>query len=236
MPTRILIVEDELQMQRLLRTALEARGYVISVAADGQTALDLAATAQPDIVVLDLGLPDMDGLEVCQRIREWSRIPILVLSAREGDRDKVEALDLGADDYLTKPFSMEELLARLRVAQRHASGAANETRIRQCGDLIVDLTSHRVVRGGVDMHFTPTEYDLLRLLITNADRVLTQRQILDQVWGPGYLDDVATLRVFIGQLRSKLERDPSQPRLIVTETGIGYRFRSDGCSEEAPTA
>lgn len=234
MATRILIVDDEPQIQRLLQTALEVRGYDVCVAADGRTALSLAATVQPDIVVLDLGLPEMDGLEVCRRIREWSRMPILVLSAREGDHDKVEALDLGADDYLTKPFSMEELLARLRVAERHAAPGATEIPIRRCGELAVDLTRRQVTRKGVEVHLTPTEYDLLRLLITNADRALTQRQILEQVWGPRYQNDVATLRVFIGQLRSKLEREPSQPRLIVTETGVGYRFRTDGCDGELP--
>jgi len=215
-------------MQRLLRTALEARGYHVRVAADGKTALELAATLLPDIVVLDLGLPEMDGLEVCRRIREWSRMPILVLSAREGDHDKVEALDLGADDYLTKPFSMEEMLARLRVAERHIADAAEVTPLRTCGELTVDLNRRLVTRNGAEVHLTPTEYDLLQLLITNVDRALTQRQILEQVWGPGYQNDVATLRVFIGQLRSKLEREPSQPRLIVTETGVGYRMRSDG--------
>ena len=229
MATRILVVEDEPQMQQLLRVALGGRGYEVSVAADGASALQLAATTRPDLIILDLSLPVLDGLEVCRRIRTWSRVPILVLSAREGDRDKVEALDLGADDYLTKPFSMDELLARLRVALRHAQPAADATPIRRCGDLSVDLNRRVVLRAGAEVHLTPTEYDLLRLLITNADRALTQRQILREVWGAGYESDVATLRVFIAQLRAKVEPEPSQPRMIVTETGVGYRFRSDGC-------
>jgi two-component system, OmpR family, KDP operon response regulator KdpE len=229
MTIRILVVEDEPQMQHLLQMALTRRGYEVILASDGQAALDLAVSGRPDLMILDLGLPIMDGLEVCRRIRTWSRLPIIVLSAREGDRDKVDALDLGADDYVTKPFSMDELLARLRVALRHATPAVELTPVLQYGDLTVDLNRRQVLRSGVEVHLTPTEYDLLRLLVTNADRVLTQRQILREVWGPGYENDVATLRVFIAQIRQKIEREPSQPRLIVTETGVGYRFRSDGC-------
>jgi two-component system KDP operon response regulator KdpE len=228
MANRILVVDDEPQIQHLLRTALEGRGYEVRLAADGRAALDAAASSWPNVIILDLGLPAIDGLEVCRRIREWSRVPIIVLSAREGDRDKVEALDLGADDYLTKPFSMEELLARLRVALRHASSAA-EVPVWQCRDLTVDLSRRQVIRAGAEVHLTPTEYDLLRLFVTNIDRVLTQRQILREVWGPGYENDIPTLRVFITQLRQKIEAEPAQPRLIVTETGVGYRFRSDGC-------
>ncbi len=229
MAIKIMVVDDEPQMQHLLQMALTRRGYEVSVAADGKAALDLAVDIQPDLMILDLGLPILDGLEVCRRIRTWSRVPIIVLSAREGDRDKVDALDLGADDYVTKPFSMEELLARLRVALRHATPSVDPTPIRQCGDLTVDLNRRHVVRAGIEVHLTPTEYDLLRLLVTNADRVLTQRLILREVWGAGYENDVATLRVFVAQLRQKIEPEPSQPRLIVTETGVGYRFRSDGC-------
>jgi two-component system, OmpR family, KDP operon response regulator KdpE len=229
MAIKILVVDDEVQMQHLLQMALTRRGYEVSIAADGQAALDLAITTQPDLVILDLSLPTLDGLEVCRRIRSWSQMPIVVLSAREGDRDKVDALDLGADDYVTKPFSMEELLARLRVALRHAASALELTPIRQCGELSIDLNRRLVLRAGVEVHLTPTEYDLLGLFITNADRVLTQRQILRKVWGSSYENDVATLRVFIGQLRQKIEPEPSQPRLIVTETGVGYRFRCEGC-------
>jgi two-component system KDP operon response regulator KdpE len=229
MALQILVVDDEPQMQQLLRLALVGRGYTVHVAANGESALTLLATTQPDIIILDLGLPTIDGLEVCRRIRTWSQTPIVVLSAREGDHDKVEALDLGADDYLTKPFSMEELLARLRVALRHASPPADPTPIRRCGELTIDLNRRLVQRAGVEIHLTPTEYDLLQLFITNVDRVLTQRQILRAVRGPTYENEVATLRVFIAQLRSKIEPEPSQPQLIVTETGVGYRFRSDGC-------
>ncbi len=228
MANRILVVDDEPQIQHLLRTALEGRGYEVRLAGDGRAALDAAASSWPNVIILDLGLPVIDGIEVCRRIREWSRVPIIVLSAREGDRDKVEALDLGADDYLTKPFSMEELLARLRVALRHASSAA-EPPVWQCRDLTVDLSRRQVIRAGTEVHLTPTEYDLLRLFVTNVDRVLTQRQILREVWGPGYENDIATLRVFVTQLRQKIEPEPAQPRLIVTETGVGYRFRGDGC-------
>ena len=228
MANRILVVDDEPQIQHLLRTALEGRGYEVHLAGDGRAALDAAASSWPNVIILDLGLPVIDGIEVCRRIREWSRVPIIVLSAREGDRDKVEALDLGADDYLTKPFSMEELLARLRVALRHASSTA-EPPVWQCRDLTVDLSRRQVLRAGTEIHLTPTEYDLLRLFVTNVDRVLTQRQILREVWGPGYENDIATLRVFVTQLRQKIEPEPAQPRLIVTETGVGYRFRSDGC-------
>jgi two-component system KDP operon response regulator KdpE len=228
MANRILVVDDEPQIQHLLRTALEGRGYEVRLAGDGRAALDAAASSWPNVIILDLGLPVIDGIEVCRRIREWSRVPIIVLSAREGDRDKVEALDLGADDYLTKPFSMEELLARLRVALRHASSTA-EPPVWQCRDLTVDLSRRQVLRAGTEVHLTPTEYDLLRLFVTNVDRVLTQRQILREVWGPGYENDIATLRVFVTQLRQKIEPEPAQPRLIVTETGVGYRFRGDGC-------
>src|SRR5687767_10395189 len=167
MTVRILVVDDEPQMQQLLRLALANRGYEVSVAADGAVALDLAATVRPDIVILDLGLPLVGGLDVCRRIRTWSRVPIIVLSAREGDRDKVEALDLGADDYLTKPFSMEELLARLRVALRHAAPAADQAPIWHCGDLTVDRARRLVLRAGLEVHLTPTEYDLLQLFISH---------------------------------------------------------------------
>jgi two-component system KDP operon response regulator KdpE len=229
MDVRILVVDDEPQMLRLLETALAGRGYSVSTVDNGPTALKMVATSPPDIIILDLGLPGMDGLEVCRRIREWSRVPILVLSAREGDRDKVEALDLGADDYLTKPFSMAELLARLRVALRHASAGAPAAAVWSCGDLTVDLARRYVTRGANQIRLTPTEYELLRLFVTNADRALTQRHILQAVWGPGYENDTPTLRVFITQLRQKIEVEPGHPRLIVTETGVGYRFRTESC-------
>lgn len=229
---RVLIVDDEVQMRRLLQTTLAGRDYVVETAANGKQALDLAATWRPNVIVLDLGLPDQDGLDVVRRIREWSRVPIIVVSARDDEHAKVAALDLGADDYLTKPFGMNELLARLRVALRHSnSGPLTETSIR-FGDVELDLARRRVMRAGAELHLTPTQYDLLRLLVVNAERVLTQRQMLREVWGPGYEDDAQTLRVFIGQLRRKIEPDPTQPLYIRTEIGVGYRFHVP--SDELP--
>lgn len=223
---RVLIVEDELQMQRLLHTALAGRDYTVQVAAAGKHALDLTATWRPEVILLDLGLPDLDGLELVRRIREWSRVPIIVVSARDQEQAKVDALDLGADDYLTKPFSMNELLARLRVALRHANGSPVTDSIVRFDDIEIDFSRRHVTRAGAELHLTPTEYDLLRILIVNADKVLTQRHILREVWGPGYEEDAQTLRVFIGQLRRKVEPDPTQPTYIQTEVGVGYRFHS----------
>lgn len=221
---RVLIVDDEPQMRRLLQTTLAGRGYTIETAANGRQALDLAATWHPDVIVLDLALPDLDGIEIVRRVRDWSRVPIIVVSARDEEQVKVRALDLGADDYLTKPFGMSELLARLRVALRHVtSGGAGDPVVR-FGDVEIDFSRRRVLKQGAELHLTPTEYDLLRLLVVNADKVLTQRHILREVWGPGYEEDAQTLRVFIGQLRRKIEPDHTQPSFIQTEVGIGYRF------------
>jgi two-component system KDP operon response regulator KdpE len=225
---RVLIVDDELQMRRLLQTTLDGRNYTVESAATGKHALELAATWRPDVVVLDLGLPDIDGLEVVRRMREWSRTPIIVVSARDEEQVKVAALDLGADDYLTKPFGMNELLARLRVALRHFTTGPERHPVVQFDDIEIDFSRRRVLRAGVEMHLTPTEYDLLRILVVNADKVLTQRHLLREVWGPGYEDDAQTLRVFIGQVRRKLEPNPTQPIYIHTEVGIGYRFHSPG--------
>ncbi len=225
---RVLIVDDELKMRRLLQTTLGGRNYTVEVAATGDQALDLAATWRPDVVVLDLGLPDIDGLEVVRRLREWSRTPIIVVSARDAEQVKVEALDLGADDYLTKPFGINELLARLRVALRHYHSGPASTPVVQFDNIEIDFSRRRVLRAGIEIHLTPTEYDLLRLLVVNADKVLTQRHLLREVWGPSYEDDAQTLRVFIGQLRRKLEPNPAQPTYIQTEVGIGYRFHSPG--------
>jgi two-component system, OmpR family, KDP operon response regulator KdpE len=222
---RVLIVDDELQMRRLLQTTLSTRNYAIEAVASGNQALDVVATWRPDVIVLDLGLPDMDGLEVVRRIREWTRTPIIVVSARDEEAVKVDALDLGADDYLTKPFGMNELLARLRVALRHLNPGPAHTAVVYFDDIEINFSSRRVLRAGQEIHFTPTEYDLLRLLVVNADKVLTQRHLLREVWGPGHAD-AQTLRVFIGQVRRKLEADPVQPRYIYTEVGIGYRFHS----------
>lgn len=226
MNPRVLIVDDEIQMRRLLETTLGGRNYTVETAATGKQALNLAATMRPDVVVLDLGLPDVDGLEVVRRIREWSRMPIIVVSARDEEQVKVDALDLGADDYLTKPFGMNELLARLRVALRHAHSGSTSSPVVHFDDITIDFSRRRVLRAGVEVHLTPTEYDLLRILVVNADKVLTQRHLLREVWGPGYEDDAQTLRVFIGQVRRKIEPNPTQPIYIQTEVGIGYRFHS----------
>lgn len=222
---RILVVDDEPQMRRLLEATLKARDYTVLLAADGKTALDLAATERPELIVLDLGLPDLDGLEVCRRIRAWSQVPIIILSVRDDEHGKVTALDLGADDYLTKPFGMHELLARLRVALRHANAGVQSDPVVHFGELEIDFNRRQVLRAGVPIHLTPTEYDLLRLLVTNVDRVLTQRYILRAIWGLHSEDDARTLRVFIGQLRRKIEPDPTQPTYIHTEVGVGYRFQ-----------
>ena len=226
MSARILVVDDEPQMGRLLKTTLGARGYEIAVALDGQAALDLAASWNPDVVLLDLGLPVLDGLEVARRLRAWSQVPIIVLTARDTEQDKVTALDLGADDYLTKPFGTDELLARIRVALRRAAGLATPGKpLLQSGDLTIDLAQRRVMVRQQTIHLTPTEYELLRVLATNAGKVLTHQMLLRAVWGNGYEQDVAILRVFVTQLRRKIEPDPAHPFHITTEPGIGYRFQ-----------
>jgi two-component system KDP operon response regulator KdpE len=228
MSARILVVDDEPRIGRLLRTTLGAHGYDIAVAADGQAALDQVAHWRPDLILLDLGLPVIDGLEVCRRIREWSQVPIIVLSVRDAESDKVSALDLGADDYLTKPFGAAELLARIRVALRHAaSGTTREDPLLRFGDLSIDLTRRKVVLSEQELHLTPTEYDLLRVLATQAGKVLTHAMLLRAVWGSAYEHDAPTLRVFITQLRRKIEADPARPLHILTEPGIGYRFSSE---------
>jgi two-component system KDP operon response regulator KdpE len=225
---RALIVDDEPQIRRALRAGLEQNGYQVTVAPSGEEALDQAALHPPDVVVLDLAMPGMDGFEVCRQLREWSKAPILVLSVREGEEDKIRALDLGADDYLTKPFSLGELLARLRALLRRA-GAAEEPEAPSftAGELHVDLSRRRVTLAGADVHLTPIEYDLLRVLILNPERVLTHRQLLTRVWGPEYAEDTHTLRVHIANLRNKIEPDPARPRFIHTEPRIGYRFRTE---------
>ena len=219
----VLVIDDELQIRRLLRVCLEANGYRVLEATTGQEGITQAAQSHPEIVLLDLGLPDMDGVAVLKRLREWSQVPVVVLSVREGEEDKVAALDNGADDYVTKPFSAAELLARLRVAQRHAT-PPDETPLFQSGDLEVDLSARTVKRGGREVKLTATEYSLLRLLVRHVGKVLTHRQILKEVWGPGYLEQTHYLRVYIAHLREKLEADPAKPRLIATEPGVGYRM------------
>lgn len=219
----VLIVDDEIQIRRFLRISLEANGYAVEEAETGQGALLQAARLRPDLMILDLGLPDMDGIEVLKRLREWSHTPVLILSVRDADRDKVALLDAGADDYLTKPFSVDELLARLRAAQRHAR--QEEGRLSfQFGSVQIDLARRQVTRKGEPVKLTPTEYALLRLLVQHAGKVLTHRQILQEVWGKEYVDETHYLRVYFAQLRQKLEDDPAIPTLILTEPGVGYRL------------
>ena len=221
----ILIIDDEPQIQRALKTILTARHFQVSLAANGEQGLALAATQAPDIIILDLSLPDMDGIEVCEQIRQYSKVPIIILSVREGERDKVAALDKGADDYLTKPFGIEELLARIRVALRHSVQTIGNTQtVIQIGSITIDLSRHVVLQAGEEVHLTATEFKLLAYLAANADRVLTHQSILRHVWGETDADHVEYLRVFIGQLRKKLESNPDQPQFLLTEPGIGYRF------------
>lgn len=222
-----LIIDDEVQIRRLLRVNLESNGYRVVEAATGAEGITQAAQWRPDVVVLDLGLPDLDGVTVLQRLREWSRVPVVVLSVRDREEDKVAALDHGADDYVTKPFSTGELLARLRVAQRHAQPGAEVT-VFHSGTLEVDLTARVVKCEGKEVRLTATEYNLLRLFVTHAGKVLTHRQILREVWGPNALDQTHYLRVYIAHLREKLERDAAHPQLITTEPGIGYRLMAEG--------
>ncbi len=219
----VLVIDDEVQIRRLLRACLEANGYQVREAATGQEGISAAAQHPPDVVILDLGLPDMDGGSVLKRLREWSRVPVVVLSVRDGEEDKVAALNNGADDYVTKPFSSGELLARLRVAQRHAAPAP-EISVFRSGKLEVDLVGRVVKCAGKDVKLTATEYSLLRLFVRHAGKVLTHRHILREVWGPNSVEQTHYLRVYIAHLRDKLEVDPSKPSLIVTEAGVGYRL------------
>ena len=225
----MLVVEDEAQVMRFLRATLGAHGYRLAEAESGQQALLQATTRSPDLILLDLGLPDLDGVEVTRRLREWSATPIIVVSARGREDEKILALDAGADDYLTKPFGAGELLARMRVALRNAARAgagAGETVFRT-GDLAVDLAARRVSVGGHEVHLTRTQYKLLTTLVRNAGKVVTHRQLLREVWGPGAVEQSHYLRVYMGQLRHKLEKDPARPRYLETETGVGYRLRAD---------
>lgn len=219
----VLVIDDEVQIRRLLRLTLEANGYKVLEAASGKDGLVEAATRRPDIVILDLGLPDMDGVAVLKRLREWSRVPVVVLSVRDRDEDKIAALDAGADDYVTKPFSTPELLVRLRVALRHAQPAEEEVVFRS-GDLMVDMADRRVSVKGQEVKLTVTEYSLLRLLVRHAGRILTHRQILKEVWGPNATNQTHYLRVYVARLREKIEPVPSRPVLLITEPGIGYRL------------
>jgi len=219
----VLVIDDEIQIRRLLRITLEANGYKMIEAANGQAGLVEAAMRRPDIVILDLGLPDLDGVSVLKRLREWSQVPVLVVSVRDRDDDKIAALDQGADDYITKPFSTSELLARLRVARRHAQ-PSDDLAIFQCGELEVDLTTRRVRVKGQPIKLTATEYTLLRLLVRHANKVLTHRQILAEIWGQHAMEQSHYLRVYMARLREKIESTPSRPVLLITEPGVGYRL------------
>ncbi|MBV1693092.1 MAG: response regulator [Hyphomicrobiales bacterium] len=221
---RVLVVDDEPQIQRFLKPSLAAAGYDVIAAVNGTEALKAAATQAPDVVLLDLGLPDMDGKDVISELRTWSKVPIVVLSARDREAEKIAALDLGADDYVNKPFGIGELMARLRTALRHASQAAGEVEKVVNGDLVIDISAHTVTRAGKPIKLTPKEFELLAILARNAERVVTHRQILTAVWGPAHTEDLQYLRVFIGQLRQKLKGEPDDPELIQNEAGIGYRL------------
>ena len=233
--TRVLVVDDEPQILRALRINLRVRDYEVHVAATGAEALEVAGRYPPDLVILDLGLPDLDGVEVIQGLRGWTKAPIIVLSGRADSVDKVEALDAGADDYITKPFGVEELLARMRAAVRRTGAAEDLPRI-QLGHLVVDMTAKRVIRQapvrtgagpaeGDDIRLTPTEWHLLEVLLRNPGKLLSRNQLLTEVWGPGYADATGNLRLYMAQLRRKLEPDPARPRWLITEPGMGYRYQ-----------
>jgi len=228
MNPRVLIVDDEPQIQRFLRATLEVHQYDVALAATAAAALEQVASWRPDLVLLDLGLPEIPGLEVIRRVREWSDVPIIVLSVRDREDDKVAALNLGADDYVTKPFGTNELLARIQVALRHAARVRlPQEPVITVGDLRLELAAHRVLVRDQEIHLTPTEYEILKTLATHAGKVLTHGILMHKVWGPDQQQDAAKLRVFINQIRRKIEEDPAQPRYIVTEPGVGYRFRME---------
>jgi two-component system KDP operon response regulator KdpE len=243
--TRVLVVDDEPQILRALRINLRVRNYEVETAATGSQALSTAARHPPDLVILDLGLPDLEGIEVIQGLRGWTKAPIIVLSGRADSMNMVEALDAGADDYVTKPFGMEELLARMRAALRRVGEAADEPQVR-LGDLLIDLAAKTVTRGGSTaadyqagegpageaIRLTPTEWHLLEVLLRNPGKLLSQRQLLTEVWGPGYADASGNLRLYMAQLRRKLEPDPARPRWLITESGMGYRYQPS--ADEVP--
>jgi two-component system KDP operon response regulator KdpE len=224
--TTVLIVEDEKEIRRFLRIALEGESLRVYDADTLQRGLIEAATRKPDLVILDLGLPDGDGNQFIREVRQWSAVPVIVLSARSDEQDKIAALDAGADDFLTKPFGIGELLARVRVALRHRDKSGNGTQASEItfSDVCVDIAARRVTKGGADLHLTPIEFRLLVSLLNHAGKVMTQRQLLNQVWGPNAVEHSHYLRIYMGHLRQKLENDPAQPRHLITETGVGYRF------------
>ncbi|MBN1370584.1 MAG: response regulator transcription factor [Anaerolineaceae bacterium] len=221
----ILVIDDEQQILRALRTILGQQNYQVSTASTGEEGLAIAAAVQPQLLILDLGLPDLSGMEICQRIRQWSDMPIVILSAHDSEHEKVAALDAGADDYLTKPFGIEELLARIRVAFRHRSRTSSaKTSLVTSGDTNIDMVNHLVTRGGIPVKLTAIEFKMLAYLAANAGRILTHQAILNHVWGYADSGQMAYLRVYIRQLRQKLEEDPHNPQMILTESGVGYRF------------
>ncbi len=221
---KVLVVDDEPKIRMFIRANLEARGYEVYLAQDGNEAVEMTGRVVPDVIVLDLNMPRMDGIEACRRIREWADMPIIILSVREDEKDKVRALDEGADDYVTKPFGIEELLARIRVALRRSVGTTTAAPVFTAGDLEVDFSKHVVKRRGQTVKLTRTEYELLAYLVSNCGKVLTHKELLHSVWGPEYGEESEYVRVFIRQLRNKIEDDPSNPKFIVTEPRIGYRF------------
>jgi len=225
---KVLVVEDEPEIRRFLRVSLTSNGYEALEATKGEEAIKMAAEARPQVIILDLGLPDIDGSEVARKLREWCDAPIIVLSARDGENDKVNLLSIGADDYLTKPFGVQELIARIKVALKHASRAnATDEPTFTIDDITINLANRTVHVAGEEVHLTPIEYNLLRILVRNAGKLVPQQQLLRDVWGPGYAKEGHYLRVYMGQLRKKLESDPANPKYVITEPGLGYRFKMD---------
>lgn len=221
--SRVLVIDDEPQIRKLLRVSLGAHGFEVDEAATGADGISRTATFKPDLLIIDLGLPDMDGKAVVSAIREWAQTPIIVLTARDQEQEKIEALDAGADDYVTKPFSVGELMARMRVSLRRAASSENEP-VLTCGDLVIDLAQRRVTVAEREVKLTPTEYELLKILAQHRGRVLTHKQLLQAVWGSVDMGDTHYIRVYIGQLRRKIEQNPTQPQHILTESGVGYRM------------
>ncbi len=229
MNATIIVIEDEAQIRRFLRTTLTSEGYLVIEAESGKQGLTESGTRKPDLIILDLGLPDMDGVEVVIGLRAWSSVPIIILSARSQESDKISALDAGADDYLVKPFGVGELLARIRVALRHVLTSANadDEGVFSVGELKVDMVHRKVTVSGMEVHLTPIEYRLLAALIKHAGKVLTHRMLLNEVWGPAYVERAHYLRIYMGTLRHKLEEDPARPRFLLTEIGVGYKLAVD---------